>query len=81
MSSDRFSHAEATELQGRWVQSISKQSIVPPGSQGQVVGMRELEASYEIIVDWRVNPAFAMPAPIQATYSKSEAASAFRVLE
>ncbi len=81
MNTDGFSHAEATALQGRAVRSISKQSIVPPGSRGRVVGMCEQEASYEVIVHWESNPTFVMPAPIQATYSKREAATAFRVVE
>ncbi len=54
---------------------------MPPGSKGRVVGMCEQDASYEVIVHWEENTAFVMPAPIQATYSKREAATAFRVVE
>ncbi len=81
MSASGFSQADASALQGRTVRSISKQSIVPPGSQGRVVGMRELEDSYEIVVSWEANPAFVMPTPIQVTYSKSEAAAALQIVD
>lgn len=82
MSIGGFSESEASALQGRRIRSVSKKSLIPPGSRGQVIGLRErADATYEIIVNWEPNPAFVMRVPIQAAYSKREAASAFQVID
>ncbi len=82
MKEGAFSEAEAKALQGHQLRSITKHSLVPPGSRGQVIGMRKLaDGTCLVLVNWEVNPAFVTPVPIQAEYSKSEAHLQFQVID
>ncbi len=82
MKASEYSESEARALQGRELRAITKNSLIPPGSRGRVVGMHQSsEGAFQLVVNWEVNPAFIMQAPIQATYSKNEASTSFQIVE
>jgi hypothetical protein len=82
MSVKSYTDSEAEQLQGKNVRMIAEGNYVPRGTRGRVNGKSiAQDGSFDIVVNWEVNPMLAAPVPIQAVYSKAEVTKLMHVLD